>query len=314
MAVYTQLSEVEIKKILDGYDLGSFVSYRGIKDGIENTNYLVITNKKKLILTVFENRVKNSNLPFFLKLMNHSKKFGVKCPEPLKDKSKNFINIINSKSYSIFTFLEGNSKKRWSGEACYKVGRALANFHKVNKNLKIKIKNDFSVSFWEKLFLIIKKKKTFNTDFIRNELYYIKKKWPNKLPSGIIHADLFPDNVFFKKNDISGILDFYFSCFDFLIYDLAIVVNAWCFSSGVFQKNKYYKLISGYESIRKLKTSEIESFNIILRGASLRFFLTRAIDSSVNKKENILVKKKDPEEFYKILKFHKSKENDFKYQ
>ena len=314
MAVYTQLSEVEIKKILDGYDLGSFVSYRGIKDGIENTNYLVITNKKKLILTVFENRVKNSNLPFFLKLMNHSKKFGVKCPEPLKDKSKNFINIINSKRYSIFTFLEGNSKKRWSSEACYKVGRELANFHKVNKNLKIKIKNDFSVSFWEKLFLIIKKKKTFNTDFIRNELSYIKKKWPNKLPSGIIHADLFPDNVFFKKNDISGILDFYFSCFDFLIYDLAIVVNAWCFSSGVFQKNKYYKLISGYESIRKLKTSEIKSFNIILRGASLRFFLTRAIDSSVNKKKNILVKKKDPEEFYKILKFHKSKENDFKYQ
>ena len=314
MAVYTKLSEVEIKKILDGYDLGTFISYRGIKDGIENTNYLIVTNKKKLILTVFENRVKNSNLPFFLKLMNHSKKFGVKCPEPLKDKSKNFINIINSKSYSIFTFLEGNSKKRWSGEACYKVGRELANFHKVNKNLKIKIKNDFSVSFWEKLFLIIKKKKTFNTDFIRNELYYIKKKWPNKLPSGIIHADLFPDNVFFKKNDISGILDFYFSCFDFLIYDLAIVVNAWCFSSGVFQKNKYYKLISGYESIRKLKTSEIKSFNIILRGASLRFFLTRAIDSSVNKKENILVKKKDPEEFYKILKFHKSKENDFKYQ
>ena len=226
----------------------------------------------------------------------------------------NFINIINSKSYSIFSFLEGNSKKRWSGEACYKVGRALANFHKINKNLKIKIKNDFSISFWEKLFLIIKKKKTFNTDFIRNELSYIKKKWPNKLPSGIIHADLFPDNVFFKKNDISGILDFYFSCFDFLIYDLAIVVNAWCFSSGVFQKNKYYKIISGYQSIRKLKTSEIESFNIILRGASLRFFLTRAIDSSVNKKENILVKKKDPEEFYKILKFHKSNENDFKYQ
>ena len=136
-----------------------------------------------------------------------------------------------------------------------------------------------------------KKKKTFNTDFIRNELYYIKKKWPNKLPSGIIHADLFPDNVFFKKNDISGILDFYFSCFDFLIYDLAIVVNAWCFSSGVFQKNKYYKIISGYESIRKLKTSEIESFNIILRGASLRFFLTRTVDSIINKRKIILVKK-----------------------
>ncbi len=314
MAVYTQLSEVEIKKILDGYDLGSFISYKGIKDGIENTNYLIITNKKKLILTIFENRVKNSNLPFFLKLMNHSKKFGVKCPEPLKDKRKNFINIIKSKSYSIFTFLDGTSKKKWSSETCYKVGRALANFHKVNMNLKKKIKNDFSISFWEKLFLIIKEKKTLNTDFIKGELSYIKKKWPNKLPSGIIHADLFPDNVFFKKNDISGILDFYFSCFDFLIYDLAIVVNAWCFSNGVFQKNKYSKLISGYESVRKLKNSEIESFNIILRGASLRFFLTRTVDSIINKRKIILVKKKDPEEFYKILKFHKSKEKDFKYQ
>ena len=147
MAVYTQLSEVEIKKLAQEIsNYKKIISYKGIKDGIENTNYLIVTNKKKLILTIFENRVKNSNLPFFLKLMNHSKKFGVKCPEPLKDKSKNFINIINSKRYSIFTFLEGNSKKRWSGEACYKVGRALANFHKVNKNLKIKIKNDFSVS------------------------------------------------------------------------------------------------------------------------------------------------------------------------
>lgn len=312
MAVYTQLSEIEIIELLKNYKLGIYISYKGIKDGIENTNYLITTSKGKFILTIFENRVKNSNLPFFLKLMNHSKKFGIKCPEPIKDKKGKLINSIKLKKFSIFSFLEGNSKKRWSSEVCFKIGKTLANFHKVNKSLNSKIKNDFSINYWEKLFLLLKKNKPNDVKFIKNELTYIKNNWPKNLPSGIIHADLFPDNVFFEKKSISGILDFYFACYDFFIYDIAIVINAWCFNDGVFQKKKYHNLVSGYESIRKLKEIEIDSFNVILRGASLRFFLTRTIDAK-NKKENTLVKKKDPKEYFKILKFHISSKNEFKY-
>ena len=313
MAVYTQLSEVEIIKLLENYKLGFLVNFIGIKDGIENTNYLIVTNKGKFILTIFENRVKNSNLPFFLKLMDHSKKLGVKCPEPLKDKKGNLINSLKSKKFSIFTFLDGNSKKKWYSETCFKVGKTLATFHKVNKNFKLKIKNDFGITYWKKLFLILKNKKILKNNFLKNELEYIKKNWPKNLPSGIIHADLFPDNVFFKKKDISGILDFYFSCHDFLIYDIAIVINAWCFTNGNFQKKKFYSLISGYESVRILEKNEIESINVILRGASLRFLLTRTVDQMKNNKNN-LVKKKDPNEFYRILKFHISVKDEFKYR
>ena len=311
MAVHTHLSEFEIVKILEDYELGALVNFKGIKEGIENTNYLIITNKGKFILTIFENRVKSSNLPFFLKLMKHSKKFGIKCPEPLKDKKGNFLNSIKSKKFSIFTFLNGSSKKRWSSEICFKVGETLADFHKINKNLKVKIKNDFSINYWEKLFSILKKRMILESDFLKKEIFYIKKNWPKNLPRGIIHADLFPDNIFFHKKKISGILDFYFSCYDFLIYDLAVVVNAWCFNKGVFEKKKYQNLISGYQSIRTLEKGEIDSMNIILRGASLRFYLTRKIDNF--KKKKSFVTKKDPNEFYKILKFHISAEDEFKY-
>ena len=311
MAVYTQLTKVEIDKLLEGYNLGSLVNFKGINEGIENTNYLIATNKGKFVLTIFENRVKNSNLPFFLKLMNHSKKFGVECPEPVEDIKGNFINSIESKKFSIFTFLDGCSKKRWSSEICFKVGKTLANFHKINKNLKLRIKNDFSVNYWEKLISSIKNKKYLKENFLNNEFIYIKNNWPKKLPSGIIHADLFPDNVFFKNGNISGILDFYFSCFDFFIYDLAILINAWCFNNGVFQKKKFLSLVSGYESIRPLEKNEVKSINIILRGASLIFLLTRIIDAEKNDNKKIIVKKKDPNEFYKILKHHISIENDF---
>ena len=160
---------------------------------------LLITTKGKFILTIFENRVKSSNLPFFLKLMSHSNSFGVKCPEPLEDKNGNFINSIKSKKFSFFTFLEGNSKKRWDSETCFKVGKHLQIFIRLIKNLKLKIKNDFSISYWEKLFSIMKKNSFLKNNFIKNELFYVKSNWPKNLPRGIIHADLFPDNVFFKE-------------------------------------------------------------------------------------------------------------------
>ena len=304
MAVHTQLNEKDIISILKNYNLGNLIRYSGIKDGIENTNYKVETTKNKYILTIFEKRVKKSNLPSFLQLMKYSNENGIKCPQPIFDKNGNLINLIKSKSFSFFSFLDGYSKKKWSSKVCFKLGKTLAEFHQATNNMNFNIKNDFSLSYWESLFLKIKTKLKKNESIlIGKEISFLKKNWPRKLPQGIIHADLFPDNIFFKNNSISGVLDFYFSCYDFLIYDLAIVVNAWCFTEGSFEKNKFHNIVEGYQTIRKLEKKETDAFNIMLRGASMRFLLTRQFDKLYNKK-NESVQKKNPKEFLNILEFH----------
>ncbi len=304
MAVHTQLNEKEIINILNNYNLGNLIKFSGIKDGIENTNYKVETTKNKYILTIFEKRVKKSNLPFFLKLMKYSNENGIKCPQPIFDKKGKLINLIKSKNFSLFSFVDGHSKKKWSSKVCFKLGKTLAEFHQANKKMNFNIKNDFSLSYWESLFLKIKKTlKKNESNLISQEIDFLKKNWPKKLPQGVIHADLFPDNIFFKNNSISGILDFYFSCYDFLIYDLAIAVNAWCFIEGNFEKNKFHNIVAGYQTIRNLERKETDAFNIMLRGASMRFFLTRQFDK-LDKENNELVKKKNPKEFLNILKFH----------
>ena len=304
MAVHTQLKKKDILSILSNYNLGDLVRYSGIKDGIENTNYKVETSENKYVLTIFEKRVKKSNLPSLLKLMKFSNENGIKCPQPIIDKNGKMINQIKSKSFSFFSFLDGHSKKKWSRKNCFNLGKTLAEFHQANNKTNFDIKNDFGLSYWEILFLKIKNTIKINeSDFINEEINFLKKNWPKKLPQGVIHADLFPDNIFFKKNSISGILDFYFSCYDFLIYDLAIVINAWCFIEGKFEKKNFDKIVAGYQTIRSLEKNEKDAFNIMLRGASMRFLLTRLFDK-LDGHNNKLVKKKNPKEFLNILKFH----------
>ncbi len=311
MAVHTQLKKEDIINILNYYNLGNLIRYTGIKDGIENTNYKVETNTNKYILTIFEKRVKKSNLPSVLKLMQFSNENGIKCPQPIFDKNGNVINQIKSKSFSFFSFLDGQSKKKWSNKICFNLGKALAEFHKANDKSNFNIKNDFGLLYWENLFLKIKKTiKKNELSLINEEIKFLKKNWPKKLPKGVIHADLFPDNIFFKNNTISGILDFYFSCYDFLIYDLAILINAWCFVKGNFEKKKFHKIIAGYQTVRNLEKKEKDTFNIILRGASMRFLLTRLFDK-LDKQTDKLVEKKKPQEFLNILKFHIKNEMSF---
>tara|TARA_B100000579_G_C22780726_1_gene829153 strand:- start:385 stop:1347 length:963 start_codon:yes stop_codon:yes gene_type:complete len=316
MAVHTKLSRNDILEILKKYNLGNLEKFSGIKEGIENTNYFIITSKNKFVLTIYENRVNKSKLPMFLKLMIHSSAQKIKCPNPIKDKNKGLINITKSKKFGIFSFLDGKSKKNWVDFDCLLVGNDLANFHKKNMKIKLDIDNSYGVSSWEKLFnkckFKIEKIIPNSLNLISKEIEYLNKEWPNDLPTGLIHGDLFPDNVLFLNNKISGILDFYFSCNEILVYDLAITLNAWGFRNGKFKKELFFKLLHGYQTVRKLRKCEKQKLNILLRGASMRFLLTRIYDM-IYVDANKFLNKKNPLEFFKILNFHKETNNSSDY-
>ena len=307
MAVHTELSEANINKILKDYQLGELIKFTGIEEGIENTNYLLRTKNNSFIITIFEKRVDIKQIPFYFEVMNNSHSKGIDCPVPIKDKNGEFINKVKNKKMAIFGFLEGTSKKKWNKNDCFMVGEKLAQFHLANINNKLKARNNFSLNFWNKIYLNCFNK--FNQvipnslKIISDEINFLSLNWPKNLPEGVIHADLFPDNVFFKNKRISGFLDFYFSCCDFLSYDLAITINAWCFYNNKFKEGFFISLISGYQSVRKLQSTEVDNINILLRGASLRFLFTRIYDF-LNSSEGKLLKKKDPLEFFNILKFH----------
>ena len=307
MAVHTHLSKKEILDIIGNYEIGYLVKYSGIKEGIENTNYLIQTSINKFILTLFESRVDKSNIPFYLNLMKHTNKNGLLCPLPISDKKNKLTNIIKKKKYAIFNFIEGSTKKNWSKNDCYEVGKILGKFHKINKGFTPRAKNNYSCQSWKIIFEKCKPKINSiisqSSDLLKNEINFVSSKWPKLLPKGIIHADLFPDNVFFIKKKINGIIDFYFSSYDLLVYDLAILINAWCYIHGKFNHEYFRNIINGYESFRKLNLEEKKNFNIILRGASLRFLLTRIHDSINNSKNNFL-NIKDPNEYYNILRYH----------
>ena len=314
MAVPTVISKSNVEKILTKYSIGRLEYFNGIKDGIENTNYLIVTSKNKFILTIYEDRIENDLLPFYLDLMLNSFGKGILCPVPIKDKNDNLLNYIKNKAFGIFTFLEGTSLKSWDESNCFDVGKELAKLHIANMYYKTEQGNNFGLNFWNSLF---EKSKSFLNEIIPNsyqiindEINFINKNWPKNLPKGVIHADLFPDNLLFdSSNKITGIIDFYFSCYDFLSYDLAILINAWCFPKNVFNKSFMTNIIKGYETLRVLEIEEKVKLNILLRGASLRFLLTRLIDARKLFK-NKFVNKKNPVEFYKRLLFHRNLKNE----
>ena len=317
MAVHTKLSKKDILDILSDYKIGKLVNFSGIQDGIENTNYKIKTTKNNYILTIFEERVNKKYLPFFLDLMLNCNEKNISCPKPILDADCNLINNFKKKRISIFSFLNGKSKKNWSEVNCFEIGKVLGQFHCVNKSFKKKITNEFSLDFWKKTFKSMSRSQLDSKIpgiyiFLKKEIDFINLNWPKNLPKGTIHADLFPDNVFFEGKRISGILDFYFSCYDFLIYDLAITINAWCFKKGKFNQSFFNQIIKGYQSKRILTEKEKKQFNIILRGASLRFLLTRLYDS-INKKKNSFVILKDPLDYYSTLIFHIQSQERFNY-
>ena len=311
MAVYTKLTEIEIKKFFLKYNLGKLINYKEIKEGIENTNYFIETEKSKFILTLYEKRVEEKDLPFFIGLMKNlfDKKFP--SPEPIINKNGNYISDIVNKKSAVISFLEGGAKKVLGPDDCYQVGIYAAKLHLITKNLTGKRENKLSVNSWRNIYNKVKNDcSKIHKDLpkiIEKNLDQIEKKWPKNIPSGIIHADLFPDNIFFINDKLSGIIDYYFSCHDFYAFEIAICLNALCFE-GInenlsFNVTKAKKFIDGYSSIRTLTDDEKKYLKVLCQGAAMRFLLTRVFDY-LNLTEGAIVKIKDPIEYLKRLEFH----------
>ena len=313
MAVYTKLDHSNIEKILSNYSIGNLDKFEGIEEGIENSNFLIQINKKKYILTVYEKRVKENDLPFFSELMASLNKSNFKCPKPILNNNKSPITDFNKKKIMIVSFIEGRPKVNLSPNDCKSIGIETAKLHELTKNLNIERKNDLSVNSWRRIFEQVKYKCIkIHKDLpklIEDNLNDVEKNWPKNLPKGIIHADLFHDNIFFKENNFSGIIDFYFSCNDFYAFEIAICFNALCFDGPKnnlsFNVTKAKNFISGYNQIRKLSDEEKKNIKVLSQGAALRFLLTRVFDA-LNTVEGAIVKVKDPMEYLKRLEFHKN--------
>ena len=316
MAVYTKLSKNELIDFFSKYNLGKLINYNEIKEGIENTNYSIQTEKGKFILTLYEKRVEEKDLPFFIALMKNLFDKNFPSPEPIINRNGNYISEVLKKKAAVVTFLDGSSKKILSPLDCFEVGVNAAKLHLITKDLKIKRENKLSVNSWREMYNKVKNDcsqidKNLPS-IIEKNLQRIEVTWPKNIPSGIIHADLFPDNIFFKDNKLSGIIDYYFSCYDFYAFEIAICLNALCFEGFKenlsFNVTKAKKFIDGYSSIRKLTDEEKKSLKVLCQGAALRFLLTRVFDY-LNLTEGAIVTVKDPIEYLKRLEFHNNVEN-----
>ena len=313
MAIYTKVDTHEAKFILKNYNLGELKKIQGIKKGIENTNYLLITTTGKFILTLFEKRVQAKELPFFMNLMLSLNDRKILCPKPIKNKNKKTLFQIKNRQAAICSFVYGKEKTSHTLSECRSIGKNIAKLHMVGKKIKLHRANNLSIKSWIALNQSIKtkaNKKIPNIySFINTLLLDLQKKWPSQLPTGIIHGDLFPDNIFFNKKKFAGFIDFYFSCSDFLIYDIAICINAMCFDKKIkFNKLKANALLKGYSSQRKISKKEFTALPQLLLGASIRFFLTRLHDS-INRQKGAVVKVKNPNEFLKRIQFYINTKN-----
>ena len=316
MAVYTKLNDNKIKKILSYYNLGKLDQFKGIEEGIENTNYFLTVEKKKFILTIYEKRVKSEDLPFFSNLMSSLNKSNFKCPSPIINKENKTITDFEGKKLMIVSFLDGKAKQNLSPQNCGSIGVEVAKMHEITKNFKFRRENNLSINSWRSLFDSVKDKcSKIHKDLpklIEENLSDVEKNWPKNLPRGIIHADLFHDNIFFNKDKFSGIIDFYFSCEDFFAFEIAICFNALCFDGMKenlsFNVTKAKNFIDGYTSIRQLTPEEKNNIKVLSQGAALRFLLTRVFDA-LNTVEGAIVKIKDPVEYLKRLEFHKNSKN-----
>jgi len=312
MAVFTKINTEDIIKIENSFKLGKVRKYHGIKKGIENTNYYLEFKNRNTVLTIFEKRVSKKDLPFFMKLMHGLSKLGIVCPNPIKNKKGSYIFNIKNKKACLVTFLKGGDKKKLSPLDCKQIGKNVAVLHKATKRLKINRKNSLSIQLLHKILNKIDKRinklsKNLKVN-MRSDLNKIMRNWPKNLPNGVIHCDLFIDNIFFYKKNFYGFIDFYFSCTDFYAYELATCVNALCFDKKknkfILNKKKSYNLIKGYETKRKLTKIEKDKFNTLCRGSALRYLLTRSYDY-LNTPKNAIIKKKNPREYLDKLNFHK---------
>ena len=311
MAVYTQISIDELNVFLSKYNIDNINEFSGIKGGTSNSNYLLTADNKKFILTIFEERTNQENLPFYFDLMNHLNAHDIKCPEVIRDKQGNFSNSIKQKHAVITSFLTGSSLEKIKPIHCSNLGLTIAKMHNASEKLNIKRENELG---FDKLGIIIEKLKTYKKHiddekikFIEDEFLFLSREINKNLPSGIIHADLFPDNIFFEENNLTGIIDFYFSCNDFYAYEIAICLNAWCFedSNNEFNPTKAKYLLGSYNQERKFSNEEVEALPLLARASALRYLLTRLLDFYTHEDSDLILKK-DPNEYISKLRFHQS--------
>jgi len=310
MAVYTDVTTDDLARFLSGYDIGELLSYKGIAEGVENSNFLVHTSAGNFILTLYEKRVAESDLPFFLALMEHLAARGLNCPQPVKNKQGGMLGRVAGRPAAIVTFLDGLWMRRPDAGHCAALGEALAKLHLAGADFGMTRKNALSVESWRVLFEHAGARGDSVRPGLCNELVaeldVLEKAWPRGLPAGVIHADLFPDNVFFLGDTLSGLIDFYFACTDTLAYDVAICLNAWCFEPDhAYNMTKGRALLKAYQKVRPLSAAECDALPVLARGAAMRFLLTRLVDW-LAVPDGALVKPKDPLEYYRKLRFHQS--------
>ncbi len=308
MAVYTDVSDEDLQEFLSRYEVGSLVSVKGIAEGVENSNYFLTTSKGPFFLTLYEKRVSAGDLPFFLGLMEHLAEQNIPCPIPIRDRSGETLQQLAGRPAALISYLEGYSVRRPRVEHCAELGKALAALHLAGRSFGLRRENALSVSGWKKLVDETAGRADELAEGlageIEQEFAFLEGAWPSGMPGGVIHADLFPDNVFFLDDRISGLIDFYFACNDFLAYDLAICLNAWCFEQpNAINITKARAMLRGYTKKRPLEEQEIQSLPILARGSALRFLLTRLYDW-FHTDETALVKPKDPLEYRRKLRFH----------
>ncbi len=309
MAVYTAIDDGSLAQFLAAYDLAPTVALEGIAQGVENSNFRLVTQRGQYILTLYEKRVAPEDLPFFLALMEHLAARGVPCPTPIHGRDGQALRTLCGRPAALVSFLEGGSPRRVDAGHCNALGGALARLHLAGADFRMVRPNALSVRSWRPLFEAGRAgadalQPGFE-DEVARELDELERSWPDDLPSGVIHADLFPDNVFFQGREVSGIIDFYFACVDITAYDLAICLNAWCFEpDGAFNITKARQMLAAYRAVRPFTSAELEALPLLARGAALRFLLTRLYDWQ-NQVAGALVKPKDPLEYLNKLRFHR---------
>jgi len=310
MAVYTDVSESQLEAFLRDYPVGSLLSYKGIAEGSENSNFLLHTSEGAFILTLYEKRVDEADLPFFLGLMHHLAGKGISCPLPVERSDGALYGTLAGRPAALITFLEGMWMRKPTVAHCREVGRALAELHLAGADFSIARPNSLAIDGWRKLWDASRDRADEVEKGLAAEVdadfALFERQWPTDLPSGVIHADLFPDNVFFLGEDLSGLIDFYFACNDFYAYDVATCLNAWCFEKDFsFNLTKGRALLAGYQAVRPLSDAERAALPMLARGSALRFMLTRLYDW-LTIPDGALVQKRDPLEYVRRLRFHRA--------
>jgi homoserine kinase type II len=308
MAVYTEVSDEALADFLAQYDLGHATSFKGIAEGVENSNFLLRIGERHYILTLYEKRVRRDDLPYFLGLMEHLAGRGIACPVPVRGRDGAALRELCGRPAAIVTFLDGLSVRRILPEHCRLLGTAMARLHAAGADFALHRPNSLSLPGWRPLFEASAPRAHEVRDGLAEalaaELDWLEAEWPSGLPAGVIHADLFPDNVFFLAGRLSGFIDFYFACNDFFAYDLAVCLNAWCFErDGSFNITKARFLLRAYEQVRPFSRAELAALPILARGSAIRFLLTRLYDW-LHHPQGALVKPKDPLEYWTKLRFH----------